>query len=144
MVAEHDAQVRGRDRDSFWMVGPALVALWVVSAAAYWELERGINPAVHNFGDALYWAFITATTVGYGDIKPVTPEGRILAGALIFVGIGLVGFASAQLTQRWFGHQARDVQLATQMAAIEVEMRNVRQALDTIAASMPVESVKPE
>jgi voltage-gated potassium channel len=48
----------------------------------------------------LYWSFITATTVGYGDITPTTPEGRILAGVLIFVGIGLVGFASAQLTQR--------------------------------------------
>ena len=99
-VAEHETESHNRDRQSMWFIGPVLVLVWLGSASAYWTLEHGRNPTLHNFGDALYWAMITATTVGYGDVTPVTPEGRIVAGMLIFVGIGLVGFASAQLTQR--------------------------------------------
>jgi hypothetical protein len=41
--------------------------LWVDSAAAYWTFEHGRNHLVHSFGDAL-----TVTTVGYGDVTPVT------------------------------------------------------------------------
>ena len=48
----------------------------------------------------MYFSFVTASTVGYGDVTPVTPAGKILTGILIFVGIGLLGFASAQLTTR--------------------------------------------
>ena len=58
-----------------------------------WVLEHGVNRHVATFGDAMYWSFITVTTVGYGDISPVTPAGRILAGLLIFAGIGVVGLA---------------------------------------------------
>jgi voltage-gated potassium channel len=99
-VAEHEAESHQRNRESLWFVGPMLIFVWLAAASAYWSLEHGRNADLHNFGDALYWAFITATTVGYGDVRPVTPEGRIVAGFLIFIGIGLVGFASAQLTQR--------------------------------------------
>jgi len=98
-LAEHEAEVHQR-HDSWWFLGPVLAVVWLGASAAYWSLEHDVNPSLHTFGDALYWSFITATTVGYGDITPTTPEGRILAGVLIFVGIGLVGFASAQLTQR--------------------------------------------
>jgi voltage-gated potassium channel len=98
-LAEHEAEVHQR-HDSWWFLGPVLAVVWLGASAAYWSLEHEVNPSLHTFGDALYWSFITATTVGYGDITPTTPEGRILAGVLIFVGIGLVGFASAQLTQR--------------------------------------------
>ena len=98
-LAEHEAEVHQR-HDSWWFLGPVLAVVWLGASAAYWSLEHEVNPSLDTFGDALYWSFITATTVGYGDITPTTPEGRILAGVLIFVGIGLVGFASAQLTQR--------------------------------------------
>jgi len=107
-VAEHETQSHERDRQSLWFMGPLLVLTWFAAASAYWTLEHGVNPRLHNFGDALYWAFITATTVGYGDVTPITPEGRVVAGLLIFLGIGLVGFASAQLTQRVLRSSAPD------------------------------------
>ena len=53
------------DRQNLWFMGPVLIVVWVGSATAAWVLEHGVNPALHNFGDALYWAFITSTTVGY-------------------------------------------------------------------------------
>jgi Ion channel. len=45
-------------------------------AYLFFLLESGINESVHNFLDAAWWAFATATTVGYGDIIPVTPSGK--------------------------------------------------------------------
>jgi voltage-gated potassium channel len=95
------AERRAGGRESFWYLGPLLLMVWVGAAAAYWTFEHGQNHLVHSFGDALYWAFITVTTVGYGDVTPVTPEGKILSGVLIFLGIGLIGVASSRLTSRW-------------------------------------------
>lgn len=83
-----------------WVLAPILLLVWAASAYGYYELEGGINPRVHTFSDALYFAFVTASTVGYGDVTPITSEGKILTGVLIFVGIGLLGFASAQLTAK--------------------------------------------
>ncbi len=46
---------------------------------------------VTNLGDAFWWAIVTVTTVGYGDIYPVTTEGKIIASILMIVGIGILG-----------------------------------------------------
>ena len=129
-VAEHETESHQRERQSLWFLGPLLVLIWLGAASAYWTLEHGVNPTLHNFGDALYWAFITATTVGYGDVTPVTPEGRIVAGLLIFLGIGLVGFASAQLTQRVLRSGAPDGRaLMKRMDALERQLDRVEELL---------------
>ena len=56
---------------------------------------------IHNFGDGLWWAISTVTTVGYGDRYPTTTEGRFLAVALMFMGISLVGVVTASVAA-WF------------------------------------------
>ncbi|MHB8611998.1 MAG: potassium channel family protein [Candidatus Dormibacteraceae bacterium] len=66
-----------------------------------------------SFGDAMYFSFVTASTVGYGDVTPVTPEGKVLTGVLIFVGIGLLGFASAQLTAKLLPQRNEVTELRT-------------------------------
>jgi voltage-gated potassium channel len=106
-AAEEITLSRGGTRESFWYLGPSLIVLWFGAASACWLLEHGVNPNIQTFLDALYWAFITATTIGYGNVAPVTPAGHILAGVVIFVGIGLVGILSAQLTQRWLRAEER-------------------------------------
>lgn len=50
---------------------------------------------IHNLGDALWWAIVTVTTVGYGDRYPVTAGGRGVAVVLMLVGIGLIGILTA-------------------------------------------------
>lgn len=50
------------------------------------------------YGDGIWWAFVTATTVGYGDISPDTTYGRLIAMALMLVGIGLIGSLTSTLT----------------------------------------------
>jgi len=53
------------------------------------------NPNIHNLFDAFYWALITISTVGYGDIAPVTPEGRVVTMLIIITGIGLISFVTS-------------------------------------------------
>jgi len=53
------------------------------------------NPNIHNLFDAFYWALITISTVGYGDISPVTIEGRVVTMFIIITGIGLISFVTS-------------------------------------------------
>ena len=83
-----------------WVLAPLLLVVWGAASYGYYELEGGVNPHVQSFSDAMYFSFVTASTVGYGDVTPITPAGKVLSGVLIFLGIGLLGFASAQLTAK--------------------------------------------
>ena len=56
---------------------------------------------IHTAEDALWWAIVTMTTVGYGDHYPVTTEGRVVAVALMAMGVGLFGTLSG-LAASWF------------------------------------------
>ena len=56
-------------------------------AYAFYYFERGANPNVTSYWDAAWWALCTISTVGYGDIVPVTTLGRIIAVFLIIVGV---------------------------------------------------------
>lgn len=55
----------------------------------------GDNPNIHNLFEAFYWALVTISTVGYGDISPVTPEGRIVSMMIILTGVGLIAFMTS-------------------------------------------------
>lgn len=57
-----------------------------------------LEPSINTFPDALWWAIVTTTTVGYGDISPETPIGRILAIVLMLVGIGIIGTLTSAIT----------------------------------------------
>ena len=75
-------------------------AVTIVYAAslAILEAERGQPESeINTFGDALWWAMTTVTTVGYGDLRIVTSEGRMVAVALMIGGITLLGIVTATL-----------------------------------------------
>ena len=57
--------------------------------------------------DALWWSFVTVTTVGYGDLYPVTTAGRIIAAALMTVGVALFGTFTAYVAS-WFVQQREE------------------------------------
>lgn len=59
----------------------------VGSTSIFWMHEEGLNPRIHGFGDVLWWWFVSSTTVGYGDIAPVTTYGRLAGVITIIIGI---------------------------------------------------------
>jgi voltage-gated potassium channel len=82
----------------------AITTLFVayISAVQITISERMVEGSnIKNFGDGLWWAMTTVTTVGYGDKFPVTTEGRILAVTLMIMGISLVGVITASVAA-WF------------------------------------------
>lgn len=121
------AQKDAENASATWIVWPTGLLLWLGAAQGFYIVERGHNPAIHNFGDALYMAFITVTTVGYGDVRPVTPEGKIIAGGLVFVGLGLLGFISAQLTARWLRTERGENRTERQLVALRQEIAELKQ-----------------
>ncbi|MBQ9064288.1 MAG: potassium channel family protein [Blautia sp.] len=62
-----------------------------------------------TLSDGVWWAFVTATTVGYGDISPHTFYGRIIAMVLMLVGIGLLGSVTSTLTAFFMGRRNASV-----------------------------------
>ena len=57
------------------------------------------NARPHSFFDALWWSLATITTVGYGDIYPVTTAGRIIGGFTMIVGISTFALVTAKIAQ---------------------------------------------
>lgn len=68
-----------------------LIAIFSIFAAS-------ICMMYFEFVDSLWWSFVTATTVGYGDLSPSTGMGRIIASILMIVGIGLIGSLTSSIT----------------------------------------------
>jgi voltage-gated potassium channel len=79
-----------------------VAAIVFTAAVLQWNIERQTPGAnIQTFGEALWWAVVTTTTVGYGDFYPVNATGRLVAAGLMIVGIGLIGTVSATVAS-WF------------------------------------------
>ncbi len=89
-ISEHSEDV---SRHSSRYIFVALFATIIIftGAAGFYQFEQVANPDIQNFLDALWWAVVTATSVGYGDIYPVTIEGRMVAMVLMLFGLALIG-----------------------------------------------------
>lgn len=71
------------------------ITVFIILGGAFGILA--LEPSMNTFGDALWWSMVTTTTVGYGDISPESPGGRILATVLMIVGIGFLGMVTGSI-----------------------------------------------
>ena len=108
----------------------AAVLLVFVSSLAVLESEReAVDPHITDFGEAVWWSITTITTVGYGDLTPLTSTGRVIAVLLMIGGISLVGSITATLAS-WIVQRVADEQSADQT----VTTAHVDQLLSEIRA----------
>ena len=77
------------------------VLMLLFSSIAILQVEDDPGSNIKTAEDAIWWAYVTITTVGYGDKFPVTTEGRVIAALLMTVGVGLFGTFTAYLSS-WF------------------------------------------
>jgi voltage-gated potassium channel len=64
-----------------------LLLSMVGTCTVFWIYEHDVNPHIKTHGDALWWWFVSSTTVGYGDISPVTTQGRFAGVIAILIGV---------------------------------------------------------
>jgi len=117
-------------------VAGASALLVFIAALAVLDAERSSADAtITNFGDSLWWAFVTITTVGYGDFSPVTVMGRFVAAGLMLGGVALLGVVTATLAS-WnverVAKQEEDTQTATrgEIRALAEQITRLQTALD--------------
>lgn len=123
-----------RGRVVVYVVGAASLAVFVAALAALDAERNAPGATITTFGDALWWAVVTITTVGYGDLSPITIEGRMIAVALMIGGIGLLGVVTATLASWIVERVARkdeDQQAATraELRALTEEIAQLRRDL---------------
>ncbi len=90
-----------KTQGTFASVSIITVLLVIFSSIAILHVEVDPKSNIKTAEDALWWAYVTITTVGYGDRFPVTMEGRAIATILMTAGVGLFGIFSGLLAS-WF------------------------------------------
>jgi voltage-gated potassium channel len=108
-----------RGRVVTYALGGAIMATYLGALAVLDAEQDAPGSNIRNFGDALWWAVVTLTTVGYGDHYPVTFLGRCVAVGLMIGGIALLGVVTAAIAS-WLVEQvgtraddATDAEIAT-------------------------------
>jgi voltage-gated potassium channel len=90
-----------RGRVLLYVFSYGTVLVFMAALAVLDAEQNAPHSQIRSFGEALWWACVTITTVGYGDVVPVTLIGRLVGVALMFCGIGIVGTVAATLSS-WF------------------------------------------
>ena len=92
-----------RNKKQSALTSVALLSFVVVifSSIAILEFENEVNSNIKTAEDAIWWSYVTITTVGYGDKFPITTEGRIIGAILMTTGVGIFGTFTA-LVSSWF------------------------------------------
>jgi voltage-gated potassium channel len=102
----------------------ATAVIVTLGAICIYSVEHGTNKSIATLDDAFWWAIVTTTTVGYGDVSPVTGEGRVVAVVLMLLGIGFLGVLTATITSFFFDQErdAREEELRERLERIEAKL----------------------
>ena len=89
---------KNKVQGTFAMVSLFAVLLIIFSSIAILQVENSPESNIRTAEDAIWWVYVTITTVGYGDKFPVTTEGRFIAAILMTAGVGLFGTFTAYIS----------------------------------------------
>ena len=100
---------KSRTQGAFATVTIIAVIMIIFSSVSILQVETAPECNIKTAEDAIWWAFVTVTTVGYGDRYPITTEGRIIAAFLMVTGVGLFGTFTGFVTS-WFMKETKKEQ----------------------------------
>jgi voltage-gated potassium channel len=101
------AAMRASARKIIVFIGFVLTAVVIVGSAMY--LIEGEDSGFRNIPESIYWCIVTMTTVGYGDIAPQTPLGKVLASAIMIMGYGIIAVPTGIVTVEVAGAARREI-----------------------------------
>ena len=117
-----------------YVVGGTSMVLLVASLAMLDAERQSPDANIRSYGDSIWWALTTVTTVGYGDRFPVTPQGRAIGAALMLSGIALLGVVTATFAS-WLIQRVEEAEIESQaatrrdVAALAAEVAALRELL---------------
>jgi voltage-gated potassium channel len=91
------AAIRASREKIFVFFASVLVIVCVEGTIVY-VLENDVNPDFHSIPQAIYWAIVTITTVGYGDVAPVTVLGKVMASIIMLTGFAIIAVPTGVVT----------------------------------------------
>jgi voltage-gated potassium channel len=116
-----------------------IVVIAILFASAGLEVafeEHARGATIHNYGDALWWAVVTVTSVGYGDTSPVTAAGRGVAVVLMITGIALFGVVTASIAS-YFVEQDQDRRVDERLGEVLAVLHRMEARLEALEGPGP-------
>ncbi len=92
----------------------AVLIIAIISGTLMYLIE-GEESGFTNIPISVYWSIVTLTTVGYGDIAPITPFGQLIASFIMILGYGIIAVPTGIVSAEYSRHSHDDVQLNTQV-----------------------------
>jgi voltage-gated potassium channel len=127
---------RNRARGTFATVAFISIVLVIFSSIAILNLEDAPESNIKTPSDALWWSFVTITTVGYGDRFPVTHEGRLIAAVLMTAGVGLFGTFTGYVAS--FFMEAEQKKEESEIHELIEEVRHLREKVEGLEKRFPL------
>jgi voltage-gated potassium channel len=122
-----------RARGTFAAVAMISLVMVIFSSIAILNLENTPESNIKTPSDALWWAFATITTVGYGDRFPVTHEGRLVAALLMTAGVGLFGTFTAYVASLFM--EAEHKKEESEIQTLIHEVRQLKRQIEALNKS---------
>lgn len=125
-----------RGRVVIYVIASSALLVYVGALAMYDAEKASAEASITSFGEAVWWAIVTITTVGYGDLTPTTQLGRSIAVGLMIGGIALLGVVTATLAS-WLVEKVSAEQTKAKAVATE-EIQSLRDEIRMLREDLKV------
>ena len=115
---------KNKAKGSFFSISIISIMMIIFSSIAILQVETYDNSNIKTAEDAVWWSFVTITTVGYGDFYPVSVEGRFIASILMIVGIGFFGTLAGFISSLLVNDDSEDKKLLSEIEELKMLLRN--------------------
>lgn len=105
-----------------WTLPMAVVAL-LIAAAAFAHFEQ------RSFGEGVWWALVTITTVGYGDLIPITTMGKLVGAALMLGGIGFLVILAGALVEHFVAVEKDEDEVLRRLERLSAQVDELTRAV---------------